>query len=33
MLLQSIIECGAIVEPLWISVKARLVCRKCKRRQ
>jgi hypothetical protein len=25
MLLQSIIECGALVEPLWVSVKARLI--------
>jgi hypothetical protein len=33
MLLQSIIDCSAIVEPLWISVKARLICRKCERRQ
>jgi hypothetical protein len=31
MLLQSIIDCSAIVEPLWISVKARLICRKCER--
>ncbi|SDT38741.1 hypothetical protein SAMN05444158_5760 [Bradyrhizobium canariense] len=33
MLLQSIIDCGALVRPLWISVRARLVLGKCKQRR
>jgi len=30
MLLQSIIDCGAYIEPLWITVRVRLICRHCK---
>jgi hypothetical protein len=33
MLLQSIIDCGALVEPLWISVMARLIGRERKQQQ
>ncbi len=33
MLLQSIMDCSALIEPVWIAVRARLTRRNCKRRQ